>query len=115
MRYPLTPRERTGIIVVSAIILLNIAWLCWVKTRTDDSAYHPVERVFAPQNSVENQEKVMSDRKAVSEDKFSRSKKTGESKMRKKRKKKTSMPSEIVPTQDARDFLRDSIPTDHRR
>lgn len=115
MRYPLTPRERTGIIVVSAIILLNIAWLCWVKTRAEDPAYHPVERVFTPQNSVENQEKVMFDSKAISGDKFSRSKKIGKSKMRNKGKKKTSIPPEIVPTQDARDFLRDSIPTDRRR
>lgn len=113
MRYPLTPRERTGIVVICVVILLNIGWLVWVRNCHRRENGRPVERVFYPESIVDEEPKPDSTGDSViaaMKSQKGRSDKNIPKRDRRKKSKPKSSSSNagsVAP----RNFLRDTIPT----
>ena len=113
MRYPLTPRERTGIVVICVVILLNIGWLVWVRNCHRGESGQPVERVFYPESTVDEEPKPDSTGDsviaAVKTKKGCSDKNIPKRDRRKKSKPNPS--SSNAGSVSPRNFLRDTIPT----
>lgn len=113
MRYPLTPRERTGIVVICVVILLNIGWLLWVRNCQRGESGRPVERVFYPEITVDEEPKPDSAGDSViAAVKTQKGRSDKNIPKRDGRKKSKSNPSSSNAGSVApRNFLQDTIPT----
>ncbi len=112
MRYPLTPRERTGIVVICVVILLNIGWLVWVRNCHRGESGQPVERVFYPESTVDEDMRLDSAGDSVMAAVKPQKVRSDKNILKRDRKKsKPNLSSSNAGSVTPRNFLRDTIPT----
>ena len=109
MKYPLNPKERIGLIVLSCLILANIGWILVRKRDMSGPETHaPVRTTIVPSDST-TAVKQVSDTMVPGAENDRRKK--AKSTRRKKTHEKAPSHTHVPPP---RDFLRDTIPTSRR-